>query len=175
MKETKDLYAETAAFLAACISGKPETAVILGSGLGSLADAIEDPTIIPYQQIPHFMRSTASGHKGNFICGKLGGKSILAMQGRFHYYEGYTMEQVTFPIRVMKLLGIKNLFVSNAAGGINTTFKVGDLMIQGDRHIGIVISAGASSFETVEGNCTNSVKRVTRSYGEVSGFCTPWG
>ena len=129
MKETKDLYAETAAFLAACISGKPETAVILGSGLGSLADAIEDPTIIPYQQIPHFMRSTASGHKGNFICGKLGGKSILAMQGRFHYYEGYTMEQVTFPIRVMKLLGIKNLFVSNAAGGINTTFKVGDLMI----------------------------------------------
>lgn len=137
MKETKDLYAETAAFLAACISGKPETAVILGSGLGSLADAIEDPTIIPYQQIPHFMRSTASGHKGNFICGKLGGKSILAMQGRFHYYEGYTMEQVTFPIRVMKLLGIKNLFVSNAAGGINTTFKVGDLMIIRD-HINMM-------------------------------------
>lgn len=137
MKETKDLYAETAAFLAACISGKPETAVILGSGLGSLADAIEDPTIISYQQIPHFMRSTASGHKGNFICGKLGGKSILAMQGRFHYYEGYTMEQVTFPIRVMKLLGIKNLFVSNAAGGINTTFKVGDLMIIRD-HINMM-------------------------------------
>ena len=137
MKETKDLYAETAAFLAACISGKPETAVILGSGLGSLADAIEEPTIIPYHQIPHFMRSTASGHKGNFICGKLGGKSILAMQGRFHYYEGYTMEQVTFPIRVMKLLGIKNLFVSNAAGGINTSFKVGDLMIIRD-HINMM-------------------------------------
>ena len=137
MKETRDLYAETASFLAACISGKPETAVILGSGLGSLADAIEEPTIIPYQQIPHFMRSTASGHKGNFICGKLGGKSILAMQGRFHYYEGYTMEQVTFPIRVMKLLGIKNLFVSNAAGGINTSFKVGDLMIIRD-HINMM-------------------------------------
>ena len=111
MKETKDLYAETAAFLAACISGKPETAVILGSGLGSLADAIEDPTIIPYQQIPHFMRSTASGHKGNFICGKLGGKSILAMQGRFHYYEGDKMEQVNLPIRVFKRLGIKKKLV----------------------------------------------------------------
>ena len=124
--ETKDWYAETAAYLSACISGNPETAVILGSGLGALADHIEDAMVIPY---PHFVRSTASGHKGNFICGKLGGKMILAMQGRFHYYEGYTMEQVTFPIRVMKLLGIRNLLVSNAAGGINTSFKVGDLMI----------------------------------------------
>ena len=75
------------------------------------------------------MKSTATGHKGNFICGKLGDKQVLAMQGRFHYYEGYTMQQVTFPVRVMKLLGIKNLLVSNAAGGINNTFKVGDLMI----------------------------------------------
>lgn len=136
MKETKDLYAETAAFLAACISGKPETAVILGSGLGSLADAIEDPTIIPYQQIPHFMRSTASGHKGNFICGKLGGKSILAMQGRFHYYEGYDMKQVTFPVRVMQVLGVRTLLVSNAAGGMNKEFKVGDVMVITD-HINL--------------------------------------
>ena len=119
--ETKDWYAETAAYLSACISGNPETAVILGSGLGALADHIEDAMVIPYHEIPHFVRSTASGHKGNFICGKLGGKMILAMQGRFHYYEGYTMEQVTFPIRVMKLLGIRNLLVSNAAGGINTS------------------------------------------------------
>lgn len=135
--ETNDLYAETAAYLSACISGNPETAVILGSGLGALADRIEEATVIPYREIPHFVRSTASGHKGNFICGKLGGKTILAMQGRFHYYEGYTMEQVTFPIRVMKLLGIKNLLVSNAAGGINTSFKVGDLMIIRD-HINML-------------------------------------
>lgn len=135
--ETKDWYAETAAYLSACISGNPETAVILGSGLGALADNIEEATVIPYHEIPHFVRSTASGHKGNFICGKLGGETILAMQGRFHYYEGYTMEQVTFPIRVMKLLGIKNLLVSNAAGGINTSFKVGDLMIIRD-HINMM-------------------------------------
>lgn len=135
--ETKDWYAETAAYLSACISGNPETAVILGSGLGALADNIEEATVIPYHEIPHFVRSTASGHKGNFICGKLGGKTILAMQGRFHYYEGYTMEQVTFPIRVMKLLGVKNLLVSNAAGGINTSFKVGDLMIIRD-HINMM-------------------------------------
>ena len=135
--ETKDWYAETAAYLSACISGNPETAVILGSGLGALADHIEDAMVIPYHEIPHFVRSTVSGHKGNFICGKLGGKTILAMQGRFHYYEGYTMEQVTFPIRVMKLLGIRNLLVSNAAGGINTSFKVGDLMIIRD-HINMM-------------------------------------
>ncbi len=137
MKEKRDLYAEAASFLADCMSGKPETAVILGSGLGSLADAVENPEIVPYGRIPHFVRSTAAGHKGNFICGKLGGKPVLAMQGRFHYYEGYSMEQVTFPVRVMKLLGIKNLLVSNAAGGINADFKIGDLMIIRD-HINMM-------------------------------------
>lgn len=137
MKEIKDLYSETAAYLAACISGNPETAIILGSGLGSLAEQIEDATVIPYHEIPNFMKSTATGHKGNFICGRLGDKQVVAMQGRFHYYEGYSMQQVTFPIRVMKLLGIKNLLVSNAAGGINTTFKVGDLMIIQD-HINMM-------------------------------------
>lgn len=105
--------------------------------LGSLADRIQDAIVIPYAEIPHFMHSTAAGHKGNFICGKLGGKQVLAMQGRFHYYEGYSMQQVTFPVRVMKLLGIKNLLVSNAAGGINNTFKVGDLMIIRD-HINMM-------------------------------------
>ena len=135
--EKANLYEETAAYLKSRIQGNPETAIILGSGLGSLADKIEDPIVIPYSEIPHFVRSTASGHKGNFICGTLGGKQVLAMQGRFHYYEGYTMEQVTFPIRVMKLLGIQNLFVSNAAGGINTTFKVGNLMIIRD-HINML-------------------------------------
>lgn len=130
-------YKEAAAYIAERIHGHPETAIILGSGLGSLADQIEDATVIPYTEIPHFVRSTATGHKGNFICGRLGHKDVLAMQGRFHYYEGYSMEQVTFPVRVMKLLGIKNLLVSNAAGGINPTFKVGDLMIIRD-HINMM-------------------------------------
>jgi purine-nucleoside phosphorylase len=122
-------YREAADYIAARIGEKPETAIILGSGLGILADRIEDATVIPYGEIPHFVHSTATGHKGNLISGRLGGLPVLAMQGRFHYYEGYTMQQVTFPVRVMSLLGVKNLLVSNAAGGINETFKVGDLMI----------------------------------------------
>lgn len=135
--EMNQYYQEAAIFLADRITGNPETAIILGSGLGSLADRIEEPVIISYSEIPHFMHSTATGHKGNLICGRLGNKQVLAMQGRFHYYEGYSMQQVTFPIRVMKLLGIKNLLVSNAAGGINNTFKVGDLMIISD-HINMM-------------------------------------
>lgn len=134
---TNDQYREAAAYLAARITGNPKTGIILGSGLGSLADRIEEATVIPYSEIPHFMHSTATGHKGNLICGKLGGQTVLAMQGRFHYYEGYTMQQVTFPIRIMKLIGIENLLVSNAAGGINSTFKVGDLMIIRD-HINML-------------------------------------
>ncbi len=122
-------YHEAASFLASRLPKEIKTAIVLGSGLGNLADAIENPTIIPYNQIPHFANSTAVGHKGNLISGTLNGVPVLAMQGRFHFYEGYPMEQVTFPIRVMKLLGIENLLVSNAAGGVNTSFKVGDLMI----------------------------------------------
>ena len=116
---------------------KPETAVILGSGLGKLADKIEDAIVIPYSEIPGFPVSTAIGHKGNFISGRLGGKEVLAMQGRFHYYEGYPMDMVTLPVRVMKKLGITTLFVSNAAGGINPSFNVGDLMIIKD-HINML-------------------------------------
>jgi len=133
----KNTYQEAADFIAALIQGETETAVILGSGLGTLAEKIEQAVVIPYGDIPHFMSSTATGHKGNLIFGWLGGKPILAMQGRFHFYEGYTMQQVTFPVRVMKLLGVKNLLVSNAAGGINHTFKVGDLMIIRD-HINMM-------------------------------------
>ena len=130
-------YQEAADYLASRIKGQPRIAIILGSGLGALADQIEDPIVVPYAEIPHFVRSTAVGHKGNFICGRLGGKVVLAMQGRFHYYEGYTMQQVTFPVRVMKLLGVQNLLVSNAAGGINPSFKLGDLMIIRD-HINML-------------------------------------
>ena len=130
-------YQEAADFIGSRIHGKPEIAIILGSGLGAMAELIEQAVVIPYCDIPHFVNSTASGHKGNLISGQLGGKAVLAMQGRFHYYEGYTMQQVTFPVRVMKLLGVKNLLVSNAAGGINHTFKVGDLMIIRD-HINMM-------------------------------------
>ena len=119
-----------AEFIAAKLDGKkPFAGIVLGSGLGKLADKIENPIIIPYKDIPGFPVSTAIGHKGNFIAGNLGGKFVVAMQGRFHYYEGYSMEAVTLPIRVMKVLGIRYLFVSNAAGGVNFDFKVGDLMV----------------------------------------------
>ena len=119
-----------AEFIAAKLDGrKPFAGIVLGSGLGKLADRIENPTVIPYKDIPGFPVSTAVGHKGNFIAGELGGKFVVAMQGRFHYYEGYPMDLVTLPIRVMKVLGIQYLFVSNAAGGVNYDFKVGDLMV----------------------------------------------
>jgi purine-nucleoside phosphorylase len=116
---------------------KPLVGIVLGSGLGGLADKIEEPLIIPYRDIPDFPVSTATGHKGNFIIGKLGGKEIIAMQGRIHYYEGYPMEYVVLPIRVMMGLGIKYLFVSNAAGGINYNLHLGDLMIIKD-HINML-------------------------------------
>ena len=107
----------------------PTTAIVLGTGLGKLANEITDATRISYKEIPNFPVSTVEGHSGNLIFGKLGDKDILAMEGRFHYYEGYTMQEVTFPIRVMYELGIKTLFVSNAAGGTNPKFEIGDLMI----------------------------------------------
>lgn len=116
---------------------KPLVGIVLGSGLGKLADQITDPTVIPYKEIPGFPESTAIGHKGNFIAGMLGGKFVIAMQGRFHYYEGYPMDLVTLPIRVMRVLGIEYLFVSNAAGGVNFDFKIGDLMIIRD-HINLL-------------------------------------
>lgn len=116
---------------------KPAVGIVLGSGLGKLADSISSPITIPYKDIPGFPVSTAIGHKGNFIAGELGGKFVIAMQGRFHYYEGYPMELVTLPIRVMKVLGIGCLFVSNAAGGVNFNFSVGDLMIIRD-HINLL-------------------------------------
>ena len=130
-------FKEAAGVIMQRIAAPPEIGIVLGSGLGVLADSIEQPVVVPYAEVPHFVHSTAIGHKGNLIAGVLGGKRVLAMQGRFHYYEGYTMEQVTFPVRVMATLGIKTLFVSNAAGGINPDFRVGDLMIIRD-HINLL-------------------------------------
>ena len=115
----------------------PQVGIILGTGLGGLAESIDVKYSIDYSSIPNFPVSTVEGHKGRLIFGELGGKQVVAMQGRFHYYEGYTMHQVTFPVRVMKLLGIKTLFVSNASGGINTSFRTGDLMIITD-HINLM-------------------------------------
>ena len=120
---------ETASYIRARMHTAPETAVILGSGLGNLVNELTDTYEIAYKDIPHFPVSTVEGHSGRLIFGKLGRKDIMAMQGRFHYYEGYSMKEVTFPVRVMRELGIQTLFVSNAAGGTNPTFEIGDLMI----------------------------------------------
>ena len=129
---------EAAAYIQERIGDRhPEIGIVLGSGLGELADAIEAEFVIPYSKIPNFAISTAIGHKGNFIIGTLSGKLVCAMQGRFHYYEGYPMDQVTLPIRMMALLGVKTLFVSNAAGGLNQSYHVGDLMIIRD-HINLL-------------------------------------
>ncbi len=116
---------------------QPEVGVILGTGLGGFVDSIDVEYRLEYKDIPNMPVSTVEGHKGCLIFGTVGGKKVVAMQGRFHYYEGYTMKQVTFPVRVMALLGIKTLFVSNAAGGVNTSFCVGDLMIITD-HINLL-------------------------------------
>ena len=127
---------QTASFLQARVNDMPDTAIILGTGLGALVDYIEDKQFIPYSEIPNFPISTVEGHSGNLIFGTLGGKRVMAMQGRFHYYEGYDMKQVTFPVRVMKALGINTLFVSNAAGGMNKEVRVGDVMVITD-HINL--------------------------------------
>ena len=129
---------KAAEYVAARLDGKrPLAGIVLGSGLGKLADRIENPVVIPYSEIPGVPVSTAIGHKGNLIGGELGGKYVVAMQGRFHYYEGYPMDLVTLPVRVMKLLGIGYLFVSNAAGGVNFDYRIGDLMIIRD-HINLL-------------------------------------
>ena len=115
----------------------PEIGLILGSGLGVLAEEIEDSTAIQYKEIPHFPVSTVEGHRGQLVIGKLSGKTVICMQGRFHYYEGYSIYQVTYPVRVMQQLGISKLIVTNSAGGINTEFRPGDLMLIED-HINLM-------------------------------------
>lgn len=122
-------YKKIAAFILEGLDYEPEVGIVLGSGLGGLADKIDADKSIPYEDIPDFPLSTVEGHKGKLIIGTLGCKKVVAMQGRFHFYEGYSMDKVTFPIRVMKFLGINFLFVSNAAGGMNPEFNVGDIML----------------------------------------------
>ena len=127
---------QTADFIKSKVQVLPKTGIILGTGLGNLVTQITDKQEIPYETIPNFPVSTVEGHSGKLIFGKLGEVNVLAMQGRFHYYEGYDMKQVTFPVRVMKALGIENLLVSNASGGMHPDFEIGDLMIITD-HINV--------------------------------------
>ena len=128
---------ETAEYIRGRVNTRlPTTAIILGTGLGALVDSIADKQYIPYNEIPNFPVSTVEGHSGNLIFGRLVNRPVMAMQGRFHFYEGYDMKTVTFPIRVMHELGIKTLFVSNAAGGMNPEFEIGDIMIITD-HINL--------------------------------------
>lgn len=128
---------EAAEFIRGKCIYKPDVGLILGSGLGDLADEIINPVIIPYQEIPHFPVSTVVGHAGELVIGELEGKNVIAMKGRFHYYEGYSMQQLAFPVWVMRTLGVSVLIATNAAGGINRSFSPGDLMIIVD-HINLL-------------------------------------
>lgn len=138
MENLLDKMQEAAMYITSRVGAEPlQIGMVLGSGLGDLADELTDSVSISYKDIPHFPVSTVFGHKGRLVAGMLEGKRVLCMQGRFHFYEGYGMDQVVFPIQVMHALGIKNLLVTNAAGGVNTSFSVGDLMLIVD-HIRLI-------------------------------------
>lgn len=138
---TRAQIEEAVALIRSRIHIQPEFGLVLGSGLGPLADAIEDAVSIPFADIPHFPLSSVIGHAGRMLIGQLEGRSVLVMQGRVHYYEGYSMGQVTFPIRIMQLLGIHTVILTNAAGGLNTAFAAGDVMLITD-HINLIGMAG---------------------------------
>ncbi len=136
MMSLYDKIQETAAFIKGKKKDTPTIGIILGSGLGGLVDKVEDAISFPYKDIPNFPLATVQGHAGKLILGKMGGKQVVMLAGRFHYYEGYDMQQVTFPVRVMKALGVETLIVSNAAGCMNVNYKVGDIMLIQD-HINL--------------------------------------
>lgn len=136
MESLKKKATEAAAFVGAKLPTAPRVGLLAGTGLGDSFGDIQDPVFLPYEEIPDFPRSTVPGHQGRFCSGILGGQNVIAMQGRFHYYEGWNMAQITLPIRVMQLLGVKALLIVNAAGGINPRFTVGDLMVIDD-HINL--------------------------------------
>ncbi len=137
MLELRKLIDEAVTYIRTKTSLEPPVGIILGTGLGGLAREIQTEVVLDYRSIPHFPLSTVETHSGKLIFGTLSGKQVAAMQGRFHYYEGYTMQQITFPVRVMKFLGVKVLLVSNACGGMNPQFKRGDIMIMTD-HINLL-------------------------------------
>jgi purine-nucleoside phosphorylase len=137
MTDLFDRIQESAAAVRAFWAGTPTVGIVLGTGLGKLADEITDRTEIPYESLPNFPRSTAPSHKGRLVCGTLGGKSVVAMEGRFHLYEGYNAREITFPVRVMKALGCMTLIASNACGGMNPQYAKGDIMLIED-HINLL-------------------------------------
>lgn len=137
MPETFEMIQEAVAAIRKRTDARPLVGMILGTGLGALAKEIEDPLAIPYGEIPHFPLSTVESHAGELVFGRIGRTPVVAMRGRFHRYEGYTLQQVTFPVRVMKALGVSHMLVSNACGGMNRTFQPGDLMILED-HINLM-------------------------------------
>lgn len=134
-------YDESAQFILAAASVRPRVGMVLGSGLGSLAEGVGNATIVPFADIPYFPASTVPGHTGQMVLGTVSGVPVCVMQGRVHYYEGYSLQQVTFPIRVMQRMGVRTLILSNAAGGLNPAFQVGDLMVLDD-HINFTGMAG---------------------------------
>lgn len=136
-QELMDKLSDTRRYVLEKVNIEPQMGIILGSGLGGFVDLIEDKVVIPYKEIPHFPVSTVEGHKGQLVFGKVLGKPVVAMQGRFHFYEGYSMQEVTFPVRVMQVLGVSGLIVTNAAGGINSAFRPGDLILIKD-HINMM-------------------------------------
>ncbi|MBQ7548927.1 MAG: purine-nucleoside phosphorylase [Clostridia bacterium] len=129
MDYTFDYFKKSADYVRQIVPYEPEIGIILGSGLGNLADEIEDRTEIDYADIPNFLVSTVASHRGTLICGRIGGKRVVCMSGRFHLYEGYSYEQLVIPIRLFKLLGVKNTIITNAAGAVNTDYSVGDVML----------------------------------------------
>lgn len=136
-------FREAADFIRAHTRHQPRIGLVLGSGLNTLADYVEDADVIPFAAVPHFALSTVEGHQGRLVSGRLAGAPVLVMQGRLHYYEGYSLQEVTFPIRVMQIMGIDCLILTNAAGGINPSFQAGDLMLIDD-HINLIGMAGLS-------------------------------
>jgi purine-nucleoside phosphorylase len=137
MIELYDQIQEAKAAIEAHWRGKPRVGIILGTGLGGLAEDIKADVALPYEDIPHFPHSTVASHAGRLVCGTLGGKQVMAMEGRFHFYEGYTLKQITFPVRVMKAMGCEALIVSNACGGMNPQWAKGDIMLIED-HINLL-------------------------------------
>lgn len=162
---------QTAQFLRERTTVKPKTAVILGSGLGNFAESMKLESRTAYKEIPNFPLSTVEGHKGELLFGTIGGKEIMCMQGRFHYYEGYSMQQVTFPVRVMKALGVELLVVTNASGAVNPTYNVGDIMLIKD-HINLMpnplIGPNDSRFGTRFPSMGNAYDRTVREHAKLA-------
>lgn len=162
---------QTAQYLGEHTTVKPKTAVILGSGLGNFAESMELESRMAYKDIPNFPISTVEGHKGELLFGTIGGKEIMCMQGRFHYYEGYSMQQVTFPVRVMKALGVELIVVTNASGAVNTAFNVGDIMLIKD-HINLMPNPLIGSNDSRLGvrfpSMSNAYDKTIREYAKIA-------